>query len=69
MNEKPKGDKKMQKYMRAKEVAEYFGIGLSTVWKYAKDGKLHPKKLSDRVTVFSIEELETTLTRPQPSGN
>ena len=25
---------------RAKELAEYLGIGLSTVWKWSKDGKI-----------------------------
>jgi len=47
-----------RKYLRAKEVAEYLGIGLSTVWLYAKEGKLTPKKISARVTVFSIDEIE-----------
>jgi len=46
-----------KKYLRAKEVSEYLGIALSTVWAYAKDGRLTPKKLSPRVTVFSIEEI------------
>jgi len=46
-----------QKY-RAKEVAEYVGIGLSTVWLYAKQGKLTPIRVSPRVTVFDIEEIE-----------
>lgn len=48
-----------KKYLRAKEVAEYLGIGLSTVWLYAKQGKLTPKKLSQRVTVFDVTEVET----------
>ena len=47
-----------KKYLRAKEVAEYVGIGLSTVWYYASKGKLTPKHLSKRVTVFSINEVE-----------
>ncbi|MDH4943523.1 helix-turn-helix domain-containing protein [Sulfurimonas sp. C5] len=47
-----------KKYIRAKEVAQYLGIGLSTVWLYAKQGKLHPKKISDRVTVFEVSELD-----------
>ena len=42
---------------RAKEVAKHLSIGLSTVWLYAKEGKLTPKKLSERVTVFDIEEI------------
>jgi len=49
------------KYLRAKEVALYLSIGKSTVWLYAKQGKLTPKKLSNRVTVFSIEEIDKLL--------
>jgi predicted DNA-binding transcriptional regulator AlpA len=47
-----------KKYLRAKEVAQYLGIGLSTVWLYSKQGKLTPKKLSQRVTVFSINDVD-----------
>jgi predicted DNA-binding transcriptional regulator AlpA len=47
-----------RKVLRAKEVAEYMGIGLSTVWLYAKEGKLTAKKISTRVTVFSIDEID-----------
>ncbi|QOP42985.1 DNA-binding protein [Sulfurimonas sediminis] len=47
-----------KKYIRAKEVASIYGIGLSTVWLYAKNGRLTPKKISERVTVFSVAELE-----------
>ncbi|RBQ28832.1 helix-turn-helix transcriptional regulator [Aliarcobacter vitoriensis] len=46
-----------QKLLRAKEVALYLGIGLSTVWLYAKQGKIKPIKISGRVTVFSIDEI------------
>ena len=45
------------KYLRAKELALYLGIGLSTVWLYAKQGRIRPIKLSERVTVFSIDEI------------
>lgn len=48
---------KNKKYYRAKEVAEYLGIGISTVWFYAKTGLLHAKKITDRVTVFDIDEI------------
>ena len=47
-----------QKYLRAKEMAKYLNVGLSTIWLYAKQGKLHPKKLSAKVTLFSVEEAE-----------
>jgi predicted DNA-binding transcriptional regulator AlpA len=46
-----------KKYYRAKEVAQYLSIGLSTCWLYAKEGKLTPIKLSPRVTVFDIDEI------------
>ena len=45
-------------YMRAKEIAKYYGVGLSTVWLYAKQGKLTPKRVSPRVTVFDVAEVE-----------
>ena len=44
--------------MRAKEVAEYIGIGLSTVWLYAKQGLLKPINLSPRVTVFKKSNID-----------
>ncbi|PHS57418.1 MAG: hypothetical protein COB17_06440 [Sulfurimonas sp.] len=50
-----------KKYLRANEVMEYMGIGLSTVWLYAKEGKLTPKKISSRVTVFSIDEIDNLI--------
>jgi len=46
-----------KKYLRAKETAQYLSIGLSTVWLYAKQGKLTAKKISARVTVFDIDEI------------
>ncbi len=49
----------MKQYLRALEVAEYLSIGLSTVWLYAKQGKLTPKKLSSRVTVFNLDEINS----------
>lgn len=47
-----------KKYMRAKEVSAYISCGLSTVWMYAKQGRLTPIKISERVTVFSIAEID-----------
>lgn len=43
---------------RAKEAAKYLGVGLSTVWLYAKQGKLNPIKLSERVTIFKKDDLD-----------
>ena len=42
---------------RAKELAEFLGIGLSTVWKWAKDGRIRPYIISRGVTVFDINEV------------
>ncbi len=44
--------------MRAKQAAIYMGVGLSTVWYFAKHGKITPIKLSDRVTIFKKEDLD-----------
>lgn len=44
--------------LRAKDVAKYLGIGLSTVWLYVKQGKITPHKLSERVTVFRKEDID-----------
>jgi len=44
--------------LRAKEVATYLSIGLSTVWLFAKQGKLKPKKLGERTTVFLKSEID-----------
>lgn len=50
-----------KKYMRAKELANHLGIGLSTVWLWNKQGKIASKKLSERVTVFEVAEVEASL--------
>ena len=44
--------------MRAKDVAKYLGVGLSTVWLYNKQKKITAIKLSDRVTIFKKEDLD-----------
>ena len=43
---------------RAREASAYLGVALSTVWLYAKQGKLNPIKLSERVTIFKKEDLD-----------
>ena len=48
-------------FMRAKQLAQHLGIGLSTVWLYAKQGKITPKKISDKVTLFEVVEVEKAL--------
>lgn len=44
--------------LRPKEASRYLGVGLSTIWLYAKQGKLNPIKLSDKVTIFKKEDLD-----------
>jgi predicted DNA-binding transcriptional regulator AlpA len=51
------------KYIRASQIAKKYGIGLSTVWRYANTGKL-PKpygKLSPKVTVWRLDEVESVM--------
>jgi len=48
----------LQQNFRAKQAAQYLGVGLSTIWLYAQQGKLHPIKLSARVTVFKKSDLD-----------
>lgn len=50
-----------KKYMRAKELASHLGVGLSTIWLWNKQGKITSKKLSERVTVFEVAEVEASL--------
>jgi len=47
-----------KKYMRAKEVSVFLGIGIATVWRYARDKKIKAKRLSERVTVFEVADIE-----------
>ena len=45
--------------LRVKDISELYSIGISTVWLYAKEGKLTPIKVSSRVTVFDAYEVES----------
>ncbi len=47
-----------KKGYRAREAAEYMGVALSTIWLFANQKKLHPVKISDRVTIFLKEDLD-----------
>lgn len=50
-------NKSLPRKLRAKQVAKEFGVGLSTIWLYSKQGKITPIKVSERVTVFDTEEV------------
>ena len=52
-------NKNTKTLFRAKELAQYLGIGISTVWLYAKQGKISPIKISKGVTIFEINEVLT----------
>lgn len=51
----------MKKKYRAKELAEYLGVGLSTIWRWAKQGKINAQNLSKGITVFDINEVLSDL--------
>lgn len=47
------------RYWRAEQIAERLGVSTSTIWRWAKDGKISkPVKLSRRVTVWDSEQVE-----------
>ena len=47
----------IKKKYRAKELAKYLGVGLSTIWRWTKQGKIRSQHLSKGVTVFDIDEV------------
>ncbi|QOP42481.1 helix-turn-helix domain-containing protein [Sulfurimonas sediminis] len=47
-----------KRYYRAKEIAVYLGVTITTVWNYSSKGLLTPIKLTSNTTVFDIEEVE-----------
>lgn len=54
-------NKEIKKKYRAKELALYIGVGLSTIWRWAKEGKIRSQKISRGVTVFDIDEVKSDL--------
>jgi predicted site-specific integrase-resolvase len=49
------------KKVRAKPLALYIGVGVSTIWRWAKQGKIKPYKISSGITVFDIDEVMSDL--------
>lgn len=49
------------KFLRAKEMAKHLGVGLSTLWLWNKQGKITSKRISERVTVFNVADVEKAL--------
>lgn len=46
------------KYLRLKGAADYVGVAGSTIWLYSREKKITPIKLSERVTVWAVADLE-----------
>jgi len=46
-----------KRYYRARELAVYLGVSITTIWNYAKEGKITARKLSTQATVFDIKEV------------
>lgn len=51
----------IKKKYRAKELAVHIGVGVSTIWRWAKEGKIKPYKISTGVTVFDVNEVMSDL--------
>lgn len=45
-------------YLRPSQVAKEYPISISSIWRYAKLGLLHPKKITSGCTVILRSELE-----------
>ncbi|WP_421715739.1 helix-turn-helix transcriptional regulator [Arcobacter arenosus] len=54
--------KETPKYMRATQLVKHLGIGKSTLYYYIKENKIPKgKKISERVVVFEVAEVEKAL--------
>ena len=45
--------------LRAKEASKYLGVAKSTLWLYVSQKKIRAIKLSPKVTIFKVEDLDT----------
>lgn len=62
MNSTSNETKQTPKYMRATQLVKHLGIGKSTLYYYIKENKIPKgKKLSERVVVFEVSEVEKAL--------
>lgn len=46
-----------KKYYRMKELVEYIGISRAMLWKHVQSGNLKATRLSPRVTIFDIDDI------------
>jgi len=50
------------RYLRPKDLANQLGISVSSLWRWARAGKIpKPVKLSERVTAWSSKEIASWL--------
>lgn len=52
-----------KRFMRAKELAEFLSCGISTIWRWSKEGKLNPICISSKITLFDIEDVNKMLAK------
>ena len=56
----------MKKYLRAKHCAEYLSVAETTFWHWVNDGLIRKgTRLSSRVTVWTVDDLEDFIKRRQ----
>ncbi|MDD5211705.1 MAG: helix-turn-helix domain-containing protein [Sulfuricurvum sp.] len=48
----------MNENLRCEEASQYLSVAVSTLWLYCRQGKIHPVKLSKRVTIFKKSDLD-----------
>jgi len=46
------------KRLRAKDIAEQYSVSVPSIWRWAKEGKITPIKVTKRTTVFDSVEIE-----------
>jgi predicted site-specific integrase-resolvase len=54
-------ENKTPKYMRAKQLSIYLSIALPTIYLYLRQGKITSIKVSNRITLFNVSEVEKAL--------
>jgi predicted DNA-binding transcriptional regulator AlpA len=47
-----------EQYFRVTDASKFLGVAKSTLWLFSRQGKIKPIKLSDRVTVWALSDLE-----------
>jgi len=59
----------METYMRPTELSKHLKIGLSTVWYLVKKGELKPIKITPRVTVFAMSDINNFINKSNNNVN